>query len=63
MTYASYDDLVTRFGEAKLTQLTDRAAPPARHPDRAVIEAALGDASEAVDGYAAARYRDRKSVV
>ncbi len=57
MTYASYDDLVTRFGEAKLTQLTDRAAPPARHPDRAVIEAALGDASEAVDGYAAARYR------
>ena len=25
MTYATYDDLVTRFGEMKLTQLTDGA--------------------------------------
>ena len=41
MTYASYDDLVTRFGETKLTQLTDRATPLARVPDRGVIEAAL----------------------
>ena len=33
MTYATYDDLVTRFGEMKLTQLTDRATPPARCPE------------------------------
>lgn len=59
MTYASYDDLVTRFGETRLAQLTDRATPPARRPDRAVIEAALVDASEAVDGYAAARYLEK----
>lgn len=56
MTYASYDDLVTRFGETKLTQLTDRAVPPARVPDRGVIEAALADATETIDGYAAGRY-------
>ena len=57
MTYATYDDLVTRFGEMKLTQLTDRATPPARCPDKAVIGAALTDATEAIEGYAAGRYR------
>lgn len=56
MTYATYDDLVTRFGEMKLTQLTDRATPPARCPDKGVIEAALADATETIDGYAAGRY-------
>ena len=56
MTYATYDDLVTRFGETKLTQLTDRATPPARCPDKAVIGAALADATETIDGYAAGRY-------
>ena len=56
MTYASYDDLVTRFGETKLTPLTDRATPLARVPDRGVIEAALADATETIDGYAAGRY-------
>lgn len=54
--YAAYDDLVTRFGETKLAQLTDRAVPPTRAPDRAVIEAALADATETIDGYAAGRY-------
>ena len=57
MTYATYDDLVTRFGEMKLTQLTDRSIPPARYPDKAVIGAALTDATEAIEGYAASRYR------
>lgn len=56
MTYAAYDDLVTRFGETKLAQLTDRATPPTRTPDKAVIEAALADATETIDGYAAGRY-------
>ena len=50
MTYATYDDLVTRFGEMKLTQLTDRSIPPARYPDKAVIGAALTDATEAIEG-------------
>ena len=27
MTYATYDDLVTRFGEMKLTQLTSSPEP------------------------------------
>ena len=54
--YATYDDMLIRFGETKLTQLTDRVTPPTRQPDRAVIEAALGDATQLIDGYAAARY-------
>lgn len=54
--YASIDDMLLRFGEAKLTQLTDRVTPPARQPDPAVIGAALEDATQMVDGYAAARY-------
>ncbi|MEG2140826.1 MAG: DUF1320 domain-containing protein, partial [Bilophila sp.] len=57
MTYATCDDLVTRFGEMKLTQLTDRAVPPARCPDKIVMGTALADATETIDGYAATRYR------
>lgn len=63
MTYASYDDLATRFGEAKLTQLTCQGGTLGKVPDKAVIEAVLTDASETVDGYAAARYRTPLSPV
>lgn len=57
MTYASYDDLVTRFGEVTLAQLTCKGGALGKVPDKAVIEAALIDATETIDGYAAARYR------
>lgn len=63
MTYAAYDDLATRFGEVKLAQLTCRGAQLSPEPDREVVEAALNDASETVDGYAAARYRTPLSPV
>lgn len=59
MSYASHEDMVLRFGETKLAQLTCRngghGAPDEPDPDR--IGAALGDASETIDGYAAGRYR------
>ena len=61
--YATFDDMLLRFGEEKLTQLTDRAMPPSGQPDRDVVEAALKDATELVDGYAAARYRTPLSPV
>ena len=56
MTYASYDDLVTRFGETKLAQLTCQGGTLGKIPDKSVIEAVLADATETIDGYAAGRY-------
>ena len=56
MTYASYDDLVTRFGEKMLVQLTCQGGTLGKVPDKAVIEAVLTDATETIDGYAAGRY-------
>lgn len=55
MPYATFDDLLVRFGETALAQLSDRERQA--EPDLAVIGAALADASELIDGYAAARYR------
>lgn len=64
MSYAVYEDMRLRFGEARLSQLTSRVTSgpsetrPARTgPDLEVIAAALEDASQLVDSYAAARYR------
>lgn len=60
MSYASHEDMILRFGETKLAQLTCRdggrnGAPD--EPDQSRIEAALSDASETIEGYAAGRYR------
>lgn len=53
--YASVADLVERFGEIEIVELTDRAH--AGVIDQAVAEQALADASAEIDGYLAARYR------
>lgn len=63
MTYASYDDLVTRFGEVALAQLTRKGGTLGKDPDKTIIEAVLTDATETIDGYAAARYRTPLSPV
>lgn len=54
MTYASVQDLVERFGEQEILQLTDRDHTGAI--DEAVAERALRDATAEIDGYLAARY-------
>lgn len=54
MSYAGVPDLVERFGERELVELTDRASTGAI--DVAVAERALRDASAEIDGYLAARY-------
>jgi phage gp36-like protein len=54
MPYANALDLETRFGLEELIQLTDRAF--AGTPDMGVVEAALADASQLIDGYLAGRY-------
>jgi phage gp36-like protein len=56
LAYASQQDLVTRYGERELVQLTDRAEPPAGAIDDAVVARALDDATGEIDSYLAARY-------
>lgn len=56
MTYATQQDLIERFGETELIQLTDRAEPPSGAIDAAVIARALADADDQINAYLAARY-------
>jgi phage gp36-like protein len=54
MPYATQADLIQRFGDEELIQLTDRAQ--IGQVDRATVTAALGDADAAIEGYLAGRY-------
>jgi phage gp36-like protein len=56
MTYATQGQLIARFGEDMLIELTDRAEPPAEEIDAAVVADALADADAAIDGYLKGRY-------
>lgn len=53
MTYCTKQDLVDRFGEQELIQLTDRVNRPASTIDDVVVSRAIGDASALADGYLA----------
>ncbi|TCS69766.1 phage gp36-like protein [Sulfuritortus calidifontis] len=55
MPYATAADLITRYGEDELIQLTDRVG--AGVVDTAIVSRALDDAEAEIDGYLAARYR------
>lgn len=54
MSYATQQDLVDRFGETEVIQLSDRAGTGAI--DAAVVAAKLADAAAEIDGYLAGRY-------
>lgn len=54
MGYATQQDLVDRFGETEVIQLSDRAGTGAI--DAAVVAAKLADADAEIDGYLAGRY-------
>ncbi len=56
MSYATRQEMIDRFGEDELIQLTDRANPPAGVIDNNVLDAALADADAEIDGYLQARY-------
>ncbi len=56
MTYASQQQLIERFGERLLIQLTDRATVPTGVIDPAVVTRALTDTDAVIDGYLAGRY-------
>lgn len=53
--YASVTDLIERFGETEIVELTDLEHTGA--VDEAMAEQALTDATSEIDGYLAARYR------
>ncbi|WP_445157403.1 gp436 family protein [Halomonas sp. E14] len=53
--YASVADMVARFGETEIVELTD--LEHTGEIDTAVAERALEDASAEIDGYLASRYR------
>jgi len=57
MPYASQQELIDRFGEQMLIDLTDRATPPAGAIDATVVDRALTDTDAAIDGYLGAKYQ------
>lgn len=54
MTYASQQNLIDRFGEDELIQLTDRTGTDSI--DAAVVGRALADADAEINGYLSTRY-------
>lgn len=55
MTYASQADMIDRFGESELIDLTDRSFVGTI--DVVVLDRALADATAEIDGYLASRYQ------
>jgi len=56
MGYAVKQDMIDRFGERELVQLTNRDDHAATAIDDPALDQALADASAEIDGYLAGRY-------
>lgn len=56
MAYCTKQDLIERFGERELVQLTDRTNTPASAIDDTVVARAIADASTYIDGYVGKAY-------
>ena len=56
MSYATQQDMVDRFGEVEVINLTDRADPPAGVIDADVLARALDDAADEIDAYVGNRH-------
>lgn len=56
MGYATQQDMINRYGQQQLIELTDRADPPAGAIDATVLQAALDEASSTIDGFLLRRY-------
>lgn len=57
MTYATQQDLIDRFGNTELVQLTDKVNRPATTIDPTPVTRALTDAAALIDGYLGKLYR------
>jgi len=56
MNYATKQDMIDRFGEPDLIELTDRVAPYVAAIVDAVLDRAMADADQEVDSYLRTRY-------
>lgn len=56
MSYAALQDLIDRFGQTELVQLTDRTNVPPTTVDETVVDRALDDADAMIDSYLGGRY-------
>ncbi|RVA07642.1 DUF1320 domain-containing protein [Mesorhizobium sp. M7A.F.Ca.US.002.01.1.1] len=56
MSYAVKQDLIDRFGEKELRELTDRTNRPPTTIDDTVVGRAVNDATALIDGYIAKKY-------
>jgi phage gp36-like protein len=56
VSYAAAQDMIDRYGQVEMIQLTDRVDPPAGLVDMALIDRELDDASSLADSYLKARY-------
>jgi phage gp36-like protein len=56
VSYTSLQDLIDRYGERLLLQVSDRAEPPAGVIGADEVDRALSDADAVIDGYLAGRY-------
>jgi phage gp36-like protein len=54
--YATIQQMTDRFGEHLLVALTDRTAVATGAINEALVDKAISDASEVIDGYLAAKY-------
>jgi len=57
MSYATQQDLIDRYGEQELIELTDRADPPTGAIDATVVSKRIADADAIIDSYLGARYK------
>lgn len=57
MAYVVKQGMIDRFGERELVQLTDRTNTPPTTIDDAVLEEAMSDAADLIDGYLAKLYK------
>ncbi|MCV0424664.1 MAG: DUF1320 domain-containing protein [Roseibium sp.] len=56
MAYVTQQNMIDRFGEKELIQLTDRTNLPATTIDATAVAAAISDAEKIADSYMAKRY-------
>jgi phage gp36-like protein len=56
MSYATQQDLIDRFGEVELIELTDREEPLTEAIVTSVIDRALADADAEIDSFIGKRY-------
>lgn len=57
MVYATQSDMVTKYGEQQMIQLTDRDDVGSTEINEAVLAAELEEATAIINGYVAKRYR------